>query len=266
LTVAYDFSMAKSYLHISPEGCDHLFDEMPARGLLGGKRLEEMLRKTGELVQAHDLKLPGSFFGTSLGHLMLTKMFFLCMYGKALRLSLDGLTFQIDYEEGHGHPHIGYRIDDVRAEEFPEEGGDEFVLDDWKTFIADNAVPAVRSIAEAAKMKPETIWAQFGSLGGLLADFVKGMPLPREVSDRFRHHFRLLSESISPETFGTRRNPFKWNARYVENPMNPEEPWLMRSACCLYDQRDGGEKCYVCPKLTEEERVIRKQRYQTSAV
>ena len=59
-TTAYDFSLVNTYFHISPDGVEHVLDEMPASGFFQADRLEEMMRKAGKVVQAIDLKLPGS--------------------------------------------------------------------------------------------------------------------------------------------------------------------------------------------------------------
>lgn len=265
MTKAYDFSLVKTYLHISPEGVDHVLDEMPASGFFDAARLDEMLRKTGELVQATDYKLPGSFFGTTLCHLSVTKLIFLAMYGKVLRLDLDRLTFQIDYEEGHGHPHLGYRLGEIVALELPEANADGFVTEDWLAFVTDTAVPAVRAIAQASRMNAEVIWQQFGGIAGMVKDFVHQMQLPAEAVERFDHHFRLLSEAIPAEAFGRKRNPFQWETRYVDNPYQPGERWVMRSGCCQYDRREGGTKCFVCPSMTPDERACEVRRIQSES-
>jgi len=261
----YDFSLAKTYFHISPEGTDHLYDEMPATGLLDPIRLGEMLRKTGELVKATDGKLPGSFFGTTLCHLMLTKLVFVSLYGKVLELTLERLTFQVEQEEGHDHPHLGYRIDEVRELDIPSEGGEAFVLDDWRKFVSEAVAPAVESIAEASGMKPEMIWGQFGGVGALVKGFVDNTPFPAEVKERFHRHYRIMTEEIAPDVYRARRNPFACRPRFTESPYRPGEQWMIRSACCFYDRRENGEKCYVCPKLTEDERAAMKARIQAEA-
>ncbi|MWC28809.1 hypothetical protein [Paenibacillus sp. MMS18-CY102] len=252
---AYDFSLVKTYLHISPEGVDHLLDEMAGTEFFNSARLVEMMEKTGEAVQANGRKLPGSFFGTSLSHLCITKLIFLAMYDKVIDLSLDNVMLQIDYEEGHGHPHLGYRIKEVRVQDMPAGNGDGFVLADWRKFLSASVTPAVEAIAEAANAKAEMIWQQFGGITGMVRDFVQNMQLPPEVAERFTHHFNLLSEEVAPDVFNRRRNPFKWELRYIDNPYEPGEQWVMRSACCYYDSRKDGEKCFVCPRMTLAERA-----------
>lgn len=262
MTTVYDFSLVKSYLHISPEGADHVLDEMPAVQFFDAERLIKMMLRTGAIVQATDGKLAGSFFGTSLCNLCVTKLVFLAMYGKVLDLSLGNLSFQIDYEEGHGHPHLGYRIQTLIAREIPAEQGDAFVVAEWQRFIERDVAPAVEAIAKASEMKPEQIWSQFGGIAVSVKDFVGQMALPDAMKARFEHHFRLLSDAIPAETFKRKRNPFQWEARYVDNPYQAGKRWAMRSGCCQYDRREGGEKCFVCPRMTPDERACEVRRIQ----
>ncbi|MFC5405309.1 hypothetical protein [Cohnella soli] len=262
--IAYDFSLAKAYLHISPEGAEHLLEEHHPNVFFDEPRLQELMRVAGTTVQAYDLKLPGSFLGTSLANLCLTKLIFLAQYGCTLDLSADRILFQIEYKEGHGHPHLGYKVVEVVASEIPENGGDEFVLADWSAYISEFVTPAVEAIAKAAGFKPEAIWQQFGGIVGNLVDFAEKSPMPEAMKASLLHHVRLLSESIPPELFHSRRNPFMSKIRYVESPYKAGEQWVMKSSCCYYDGREGGEKCFVCPKLTEEDRRIMKANIQAS--
>ncbi|CAM3884245.1 (2Fe-2S)-binding protein [Cohnella lubricantis] len=265
MTSPYDFSLAKYYFHISPEGVDHLIAEMPAAELLGGSRLKDMIQSMGEMVQAFDMTLPASFFGTSLCHLCLVKLQFLAQYNVILDLSLERLTFQVDYEESHGHPHLGFRINEVATREIPSENGDAAVREDWEAYARDVVTPAVEAVAQTAGMKPEMIWPQFGGLAAMMQDFVQQSKASAETNERFEHHLQLLTESISPEAFHQKRSPFKCKVRYVENFYEPGEKWVMRSACCLYDRREGGEKCYICPRRTDQEREEMKERLLAEA-
>ncbi|QHW34031.1 hypothetical protein GZH47_26710 [Paenibacillus rhizovicinus] len=266
MTTAYDFSLVKTYLHISPEGVEHVLDEMPAVDFYRIERLQEMMDKAGAIVQATDRLLAGSFIGTSLCNLCVTKLIFMAMYGKVLDLPLTNLSFQIDYEEGHGHPHFGYRINEVLTRDIPAESGDAFVKADWERFMVEDVTPAVEAIAEAADMKPEIIWAQFGGNAGYVKDFVRKMELPAEFKARFDHHFQLLSEAIEAEAFNRKRNPFQWKPRYVDNPYQAGEQWPMKSGCCQYDRREGGTKCFTCPRMSPAEREQELQRIQAAAL
>ncbi|QHT62196.1 hypothetical protein GXP70_20895 [Paenibacillus lycopersici] len=264
MTTAYDFTLARTYLHISPEGVDHVLDEMPAAEFGRIERIQEMMAKAGTIVQATDRFLPGSFIGTSLCNLCVTKLMFLATYGKVLDLSLANLSFQIDYEEGHGHPHFGYRIREVLTQDVPAESGDAFIAADWKRFIANDVTPAVEAIATAAGMKPELIWLQFGGIAAMVKEFVDTAEIPAEIKARYDYQFRLLTDAIEAEAFNRKKNPFQWTVRYVDNPYEPGKRWIMRSGCCQYDRRECGTKCFVCPRMTPAEREQETERIKAN--
>jgi Uncharacterized Fe-S protein len=127
-------------------------------------------------------------------------------------------------------------------------------------FLSEAVTPVVETIVDAEGQKPELVWQQFGGLIGMLLDLAENGGYPEALIRNVRYPIKLLSESVAPEVFHTRRNPFTPKLRYVENPCKPEERWVMRSSCCHYDCRVDGEKCYVCPKLTPEERDVMKER------
>lgn len=251
-----DFSLVNSYYHISPNGAENPLAEMPATDFFDMNRVKGLMQLAGETVQAQGLDLPASFFGTSLCNLCSTKLIFLAQYNKMLDLSLKHLTFQIEVHEDHAH--LGYKINELHVKDVPEEEQEKVILKDWEVFITYTVTPAVEAIAEAAGVKSAMIWQQFGGEIGMLREFIAQNETREEVLERFNRNFLLLSESISPELFHRNRNPFKHTIRYTDNPYHERERLVLRSSCCLYYCRDNGEKCYVCPRLTEEEREEKK--------
>lgn len=252
MTQTMDFTLVNSYYHISPEGAENPQAELPATELLNKARVRDLMQVAGEVVQSHGLDLPASFFGTSLCNLCSTRLVFLAQYNKMLDLSLENLTFQIEIHDDHVH--LGYKINELRYYEVPEEEKESFLLKDWEAFILHTVTPAVEAIAEAAGVKSAMIWQQFGGEMGSLREYVAHNEMREEVLASFNYHFTLLSESVAPEHFKRNRNPFKYTMRYTDNPYHKGGRFVMRSSCCLYDRRENGEKCYVCPRLTEDER------------
>ncbi|MNO30301.1 ferric iron reductase involved in ferric hydroximate transport [compost metagenome] len=251
-----DFSLVNSYYHISLKGAGNPLAEIPATDFFEMDLVRGLMRQAGETVQAHGLDLPASFFGTSLCNLCSTKLIFLAQYNKMLDLSLEHLTFQIEVHEDHVH--LGYKINQLHYTDVPEEEQETVILKDWETFITHTVTPAVEAIAEAAGVKSAMIWQQFGGVVGMLREFIAQNETRKEVVERFNRNFLLLSESISPELFHRHRNPFKHTIRYTDNPYHEGERLVLRSSCCLYYCRENGEKCYVCPRLKEEEREEKK--------
>ncbi|AIQ35097.1 (2Fe-2S)-binding protein [Paenibacillus sp. FSL R5-0345] len=247
-----DFSLVNSYYHISPDGAENPLAEMPATDFFEMGQVRGLMQQAGEIVQAHGLDLPASFFGTSLCNLCSTKLIFLAQYNKILDLSLERLTFQIEAHEDHVH--LGYKIKELHYKDVPEKELESMILKDWEVFIIHTVTPAVEAIAAAAGVKSAMIWQQFGGEIGMLREYIAQNETREEVLERFNRNFLLLSESISPELFHRNRNPFKHTIRYTDNPYQAGEQLALRSSCCLYFCRENGEKCYVCPRLKDEER------------
>ncbi|MEK5253913.1 hypothetical protein NST74_10675 [Paenibacillus sp. FSL F4-0125] len=67
-----DFSLVNTYYHISPDGAENPLAEMPATDFFEMGQVRGLMQQAGEIVQAHGLELPASFFGTSLCNLCST--------------------------------------------------------------------------------------------------------------------------------------------------------------------------------------------------
>ncbi|WP_127507285.1 (2Fe-2S)-binding protein [Paenibacillus humicus] len=248
----YDFGIIKTYYHISREGAEHPIFELEAERLFDSLGMGEALDRGGSLVQALDRTLPASFVGTSLGKLLLTQAYFYAVYGGVADLEAGNLVFQVEAHDDHVH--LGYRVKEVKVLPVPTQGAEEWLAAYWRDYVIRFTAPAVRAAAEAAGIKPAAIWQQFGGQLEYMREFVSAMPLPEEVLRRFETGFEVLSRRLEPECFGTRRNPFLYAPRYVDNPWEPGGKLMQQSSCCMYDRREGGVKCYTCPMLTPPER------------
>ncbi|WP_173275099.1 (2Fe-2S)-binding protein [Paenibacillus sp. NEAU-GSW1] len=255
----FDFTIVKMYYHVSPEGADHPIYEVAADELFNSAMLQEALRMGGATVQATSLALPASFVGTSLCKLTLIQLLFASQVDRLIDLSPDNLIFQVELHDDHAH--LGYKIKELRSVPLPADGEEHrraFLLNHWREYFSSFITPAVEALAEAAELKPDAIWQQFGGQLTYLKDFLTSYLGEGAILDKFIRDSGQLIELLEPELFRRRRNPYQHlNPRYVENPLNPDEKWLMQSSCCLYDRRENGSKCYTCPRLTAEEREAR---------
>ena len=257
-----DFSIVKRYYHISPEGADHPFYEIPAERLLDPDSLKTTLRTCGEVVQATSDALPASFMGTTLCKLTLIQLLFAAQHDQFIDLSPGSLIFQLEMHDDH--PHIGFKINSMHTEEIPREERQAFLAERWTAAYQAFITPAVKAFAAASGLKPEAIWQQFGGQLTYLRDFLAANERREAVIGKFDQGGRWLAE-LDGALFEQRRNPFKHNPRYVENPFKPGEQWLLHSSCCLYDRRENGRKCYTCPRMTDDEREARKREMLSAA-
>ncbi|GGA31201.1 (2Fe-2S)-binding protein [Paenibacillus physcomitrellae] len=253
---AFDFSIVKMYFHVSPEGAEHPIYELPAVRMYEEQALQEALKLSGEQVQATSLALPASFVGTSLCKLSLIQLLFAAQYNRLIHLAPEQLVYQVEQHDDHAH--LGYRITEVVSEEIPSDGRAAFLARHWEPYFETFITPVVEQIAVTAGLKPDAIWQQFGGQLSYVKEFLIANEPRKDVAERFMQDSRQLAE-MAPELFRRRRNPYNHHPRYVENPLNPDEKWLMQSSCCMYDRREGGMKCYTCPQMPPEEREARRQ-------
>ncbi|MCR2802831.1 (2Fe-2S)-binding protein [Paenibacillus soyae] len=254
-----DFTLIKTYYHISPEGADEPLYELPATRLLERPKAVETLKEVGRLWKATSMELPSSFTGVTFFNLGLMNMLFTAQNNVFLRLPLDKLTLQLEWH--HDHVHIGYRIAELDAVPVPEQPAlrEAALKELWTEFIQETAIPGIEAIAEAGGVKPDLIWNQFGaqihSVFGYIRQDLDIPGLPDQVEADFRY-----IEALPAELFGRRRNPYVHKPRYIDNPWSPPNgTYILRSSCCMYDRRENGEKCYNCPQMLPEERDARRQ-------
>jgi ferric iron reductase protein FhuF len=251
----FDFTIVKMFYHVSPEGADLPKYETPATTFFEPAVLSETLFESGKDAHATSPALPASFIGTSLCKLALIQLQFAAQYDRLIDLSPENLTYQVELHDDHGH--LGYRIREVRSIAIPSEERDAFLIRHWNQYFASFITPAVEAVAAASDLKPEAIWQQFGGQIAYMKDYLIANEKREGVIEKFLNDSKQLSE-LDPALFNQRRNPYQHKPRYLDNPLNVEEKWLMQSSCCLYDRRENGTKCYTCPQMTPAEREERK--------
>jgi ferric iron reductase protein FhuF len=254
--VALDFSLTERFFNTSPNGLPKPIFEMPASQWHNAEMARRALEHGVPVCRAISLELPASYAGLSLLNLMLIKLLFLAQDERMLDLSLDHLVYQI--QEEHDYGLVGYRIREMRWTDVPESGREAFLTEAWRTYVTKEIRPAVERIAEQAGVKPDMIWNQFGSRVAGIREYLGKLVTDPVLLARYDDHMRILTDGLTPEDFGRRRNPFIWKPRYIDDPRQEGARMMLRSSCCMYDKREGGQKCYNCPKMTPEEREARK--------
>ena len=255
-----DFTLSNRLFRISAAGLNAPAYEMPATYWLEPNKALEALKVGGVMSKAIGLKLPVSYAGLSVINLVIAQLLFLARYDHWLDLPLDHLTFQM--EEKHGYMQTGYRIHTLSRLDLPRRDDQRKTILEhkWRQFIQRHVRPAVEAIANAAGHKPDMIWNQAGGRLAAIRDYVRKNETAADDDflERFDWHADILSRGLAPSDFARKRNPFCWLPRYTDNPWQPGGYMIIRSSCCMFDCRQGGQKCYNCPRLTKEERDIRR--------
>ncbi|MFD0587100.1 (2Fe-2S)-binding protein [Paenibacillus sp. GCM10027627] len=255
-----DFSLVKSYYHISPEGADAPFYELPAAQLLERNYALEALAKKGASWKAIGMELPVSFTGIPFFYLGLMNLLFSAQYNQFIKLPLSALTLQL--ENHNDHVHIGFKINELQTVDIPTDPVERasVIANEWSEFIGETVIPAFDALAEAAELKPDIIWNQFGAATHSVLAYVRDELQVPGLIDLIEADFKII-EALPAEVFKRRRNPYVHKPRYIDNPWSPPDGQLIiRSSCCMYDRREEGTKCYNCPQMLPAEREERRQK------
>ncbi|MDQ6418038.1 (2Fe-2S)-binding protein [Paenibacillus sp. LHD-117] len=259
MSIELDFTIIRSFYHISPQGFDVPLAEMPAVDLLDQAKAKEVLERTGELWKACGNELPVSYIGMTMFNFCVTSLFFSARDQVWPKFKLKDMTFQMEQHDDHAH--VGYKLDRLELVPLPQsrEERDTFFRAAWPEWIREMIKPFIESVAHAGGLKPEMIWSQFGAQLLSTIDYVSNHLQMPDLVERIQGDLTVLHE-LEPELFGRRRNPFVHTRRYIENPWSPPDgTFILRSSCCMFDHREDGEKCYNCPRMLPEEREERKK-------
>lgn len=251
-----DFRLAEEHFHISDKGSDNPIFSVPAAELLERDTMREFLRLIKEAVRGIGFELALSDAGLSFFGLAATKQYAMSLYDRVVDLSLSNLTIQL---ESHGdHTHVVFKVGEWRWTDLPAAGRETAVAAEWNDYFAGTMNPLIEAAASAVDLKPDLIWNQYGTRILYMMQFLQGLLPAGPVVRRFEADFALLRE-LPASTFNRRRkNPYDHTPKWIENPLNTEEKWMIRSACCMYYRKEDSRKCYTCPILKEEAREARK--------
>lgn len=256
----FDFSsLKKLYLSVSdvkPEGMEML---VPLSDMLHSDRIGQVLELGVQKYKALNFEMPASLVGLSYFNLCGTLYYLSAIHNSWLDLSIPQLQFyvvpQVYYLD------LGYYIPEPRISELPTLNREEVLRQSLEIFITETLRPLVEQLSKRADVKPEMIWYQWASRLLQIRNYMMEQDIEPEVRDRIISDFKLLTEQLLPELFGCRRNPLlQLRPVYVDSPYQPGKQVLIRSACCMYYSREGGELCFNCPKMKPADREIMREK------
>ncbi|GMK42933.1 hypothetical protein PghCCS26_00600 [Paenibacillus glycanilyticus] len=243
-----DLTIAETFFRISTAGSEAPLYSTAATELLDRNRMADLLTRYGIEEKATGPELAASFLGMGIYGLIAVKHMVLSQYNRVLDLSLHHLNVQYE-KTPDGRVQFVFKLGEVRWAELPQVGRKEAIIEEWKKYFQEEINPIIEATAAAAGVKTDLIWNQYGSTGAFTMEYADSM-FEGEVLQRYRDDFLTLC-SLPGSVFNRRKNPFQHTPRYRDNPYLPGQKTMIRSACCMYDKREGGNKCFYCPVMAE---------------
>lgn len=253
----------EQYFSIFETKREHAILSLPASELVTSEGIARFVSVYQPLLKGFYPTVTATFFCSYLASLSAGVQYCLSIENRALEVSLDQVTVEIIPEPTYYR--IGFIVPQNNLQAAPE---DEEARRQWRAQILtryydQTANALVQAFATGTGINPGQLWGQFPGIFDYFMETLLGMS---EVQHRHQHlqeDYHFLTQELDPQVFGRKKNPFQLKARFIEALMDPNKSVRIRGSCCLYFQTQEGEYCYNCPRISEEGRALKKQRFQT---
>lgn len=244
---------------------DALFS-IPAKDLLDQDQMERFLQFYAKCIKATDLTAAAAYFCSWLGFVALAQQYMLSLQNKKIDVSLANLVIQL-YAKNQYYA-FSFKI--CRWTESPLPENESIRAKELHQILADlyrgTIRPLIEAASVAAKIHIGQLWGQlptrFVYYKNRMLDSVDDEVLQTRISD----DLHVLRHDLDPHLFGRQKNPFHIEYKMVEDVYDSQRQVPVKSACCLYYKTEGGDYCYTCPRLKEEERSVRREKMREKLV
>ncbi|WP_050615705.1 hypothetical protein [Bacillus testis] len=250
-----DLTFPKQFCSVSQEGEAELLEEVPASVLLDDQATASLMDRVSDAYEATNKLLPASVLGLSLFGLCGTQLYVLARYNSLLSLSLDRLTLQIALYNRQ-IPYMAFKMNNLALEA-------SFSKTDILDQLTASVINPVGRISRLAGVKSSLIYNQYGARMSMLEQSFLQQENLQAYANQFIDYLQWYKQ-IPGTYFQGGINPFIHTPVYISHPFVEGEQMMLRSACCMYHCRKGGQKCYNCPALTAAARQkIREEMHQS---
>jgi len=238
-----------------------------AEKLLNESGMNELLDVYQPCIKAPDRTVPAAFSGSWLNWVALAKLYFMSEHNISLRLTLDAFIVELNRTQA-GYSYFRFVLDKLEWEEGPE---DEIARKEWRSkvlgsFYSGTIKPVFESAAAVSGVAIQQLWGQMPTTLNYTMEKLKAREAGYETvhTERLLDDYHYLCHELPPEAFGLNRNPLRAKLRLIEDIADSGKQTMMRNICCLAYRTEGGQLCYNCPKLKEEERAARREAYRAA--
>ena len=247
---------------ITPVGSTYSF---AADDLVKEENMRKFIDCYRPLMKALDDTAVAAYFGSWFSSVALALQYSLSIADSIPDLSLSNLDLHL--VPSNGYCRVAYVIKQWKSESGPLDGLErekwrQRVLSD---FYQNTARPIIQSISTVSGLASGQIWGQLPTKFNYYMDIWTESINDDDTLQKLQNDYECLKNDISSDVFGLLKNPFQVKIRNIESLADPKKNVQMRNRCCLYYLTEGGDYCYTCPRLKEEEMAERRMKHKEQA-
>lgn len=217
---------------------------------------EEFVEVYGPRIKAKSPDVCATYFASWLGRLGAAVAYAMWHDRLDLRLTPEGVFLQME-EASYGAA-MSFRLVCPDPVALPAEADEEQMLQGLASFYSQSLRPVVDAVAAAGGVSPGAIWALMGSGLHYILDKWRSEETDPVLQTRLETVADILINRLPPEVFGRPGNPFQIKFRLTRSLKGDGRVRLKASCCLAYKTDTGHGYCFACPKISEEEREMRR--------
>jgi ferric iron reductase protein FhuF len=227
------------------------------------EEIKPLLTRIGDILQTTAPYATASLFSKRYGRLALGTLFMMSRANIGLNVKLPQVRLWSD-ENGQ----LFFRLDDVRVSVCSPNSRIEWRKEIVRRLIEDNLRPVFETLHRHTRIPVSTLWGHIAYMLHIQYELWSTEVKFKHERDLLREDFDFIVQEAAPEWFGLtnkRTNPLHVTYEWIEHAREDGQLVRKRNQCCLAYMKKGGQCCYTCPNLKEEERRVRREKLRASA-
>jgi uncharacterized membrane protein YjfL (UPF0719 family) len=273
-SIRLDYDLLESQYAVTLHHKPNSWFSSSMRELLEQDTMNTMVTRYAEAIRAYGPDVAGTYFCSMFSRVCAAFQYSLTHHNEVPDMSLDNMLVHM-YNNG-GFPGMIIQLICASENVCPSpELRNEWRNDVLREFFQGMVRPLIESLASAVKLTPTYLWGIIAQsvpyykemwLKGAGSGVGKEVEAEREADNielhnRIEDDFLFLRDGLEPTIFGIKKNPFNIKYTYVEHPKDPTLLVPLRPVCCLaFRTHTSHGYCYVCPRISEEERAAKRER------
>jgi ferric iron reductase protein FhuF len=250
---ALDMEVLNQYFFVTTKDQESNIFSMSIASLCGREEMEELLSLYTPILQAEDVKATACAIVRWLAGPAVAHQAYLSVMNQAIDMSPDNLYIQV--YPANGTYRFSFKIQDWKVIDAPTDEIDRktWFIKQVSSFYSESIRPLLENLAKTAQMNVGQLWGQLPRKFDIYIDLLKQKYTDSIIVNRLEKDYEIL-KLLPSQAFGRKRNPFHVKTYKVESIDDPNKFVPIECTCCLNYLIKGGEFCFTCPRLKNEER------------